>query len=333
MVFRVRRSIRGFTLIELLVVIAILAILIGMLLPAVQKVRAAAARVKCQNNLKQIALATHSYAGDRGKLPDISGWSQVIFPYVDLGNVPFMLGGSLYFQIDQIPPTSPNYTAVETVRNLKTLPIFFCPADPRGPDLGRQSATDFCIRTGWIRPTEIISVRNSYACVAGTTMDFSIFGYADPQTRGVYADTVNVGSPLISLTQIRDGTSNTLLVGDRPPGGDYYGGEVLYHAHYRDTGLGTAEEAFLNYESWDPDSFSECGDSDGGPNWSILPLRFQPPVQSVNCSASWFHSYHTGGGNFALADGSVRFFRYEGYRAINDMATIQGGETTNAADY
>src|SRR5688572_7353426 len=119
-----RRS--GFTLIELLVVIAIIAILIGLLLPAVQKVRESASRLKCQNNLKQIGLALHNYEGTYHEFPQARNpWPLVhsaesrLLPFVEQDNLQRLVDYTT-------PPTSPANTQASRTR----VGLFVCPSDP-----------------------------------------------------------------------------------------------------------------------------------------------------------------------------------------------------------
>ena len=282
------RKVRAFTLIELLVVIAIIAILIGLLLPAVQKVREAAARMKCSNNLKQLGLGLHNYHDTNLAFPP--GQPQGYFranwynpPTRDFDRscwigplLPFIEQSAMGAQYEAFLLTLPTYTCFAPFAPL-VISTFVCPSDPNSPKVSDQGA------------------HSNYVTCLGS-------GYATPGgSDGANLDGIFYGFSHVRLTDITDGTSSTLLLSEllqSPDKSNPYTPDLrgrIWNSIHAGTEFSTI---------YPPNS--TVGDN---PMGYCNPLPRAPcGAQSRSNAFSLARSMHSGGVNACLADGSVRFF-------------------------
>lgn len=315
----------GFTLIELLVVIAIIAVLVALLLPAVQQAREAARRSQCKNNLKQFGLALHNYhdamsqfpiggtypvtipsGGTSVDRPNIS-WAVRLLPYLDQA----ALFNELNMNLSNVPAQSlPSGKAAREHQ----VPVFRCPTDP-GPSLrtyggslwaqssysgsiGSQSTPSSGTNAAACQPflgsaQHLIPANASY----GRTLDL-----------GALSGMFGQGGPSVTLSDVTDGASNTLLVGEILPG---------CHQTITNGWWPSSARATIGSTLAPLNEMTTCENS----------TRITNPLctSSDNFNYSWgFKSMHVGGGHFTMVDGSVRFIseniNYDTYQALGGRA-------------
>ena len=288
----------GFTLMELLISLGIVALLVGLIVPAVQNAREASFRARCQNNLRQLGLAAHAYHGIHSAFPKghrqfdganpdpmyDSGWLLSLTPYLEQDAV-YQTAVAAY-RADPLPFDNPPHVGLTTV-----LPVLLCPSDGR-------------ITEPRVTPVQ-------HYLVAFT----SYLGVSGAQCRK--QDGVLFNDSQIRFVDVTDGTSTTLLAGERPPSSDFQYG--WWYAGDGQNGAGSAEFILGVLE---PNLLPITSGSQCGPGfYPFGPSNFNDP-----CGKFHYWSPHSGGSNFLFVDGAVHFLSYNAQPIMPALASRAGNE-------
>lgn len=286
---------RAFTLIETLVTIAILAILVGILLAAVQHARAAGAANSCRNNLRQLTLALQHYQDSHGGCPSgtrsrfrslpFSSWNTHILPLIEQGG--------LWRSAEEAYKKNWNFASSDhdAVRT-SVVSLFICPADGRIMTLAQ--------------PDNVPAAITNYLGVSGRSLEGGML-YHDSR---------------VKFSDVGDGLSHTFLIGERPTSADEHFG--WWYA-----GVGVNNSGNVDHYL----AMNQFNVSFRAPTCPEGPYTFRAGRNDDMCSAFHFWSHHPAGANFALCDGSVRFFPYSTEAKLLDaLATRAGGEVVNPSE-
>jgi prepilin-type N-terminal cleavage/methylation domain-containing protein/prepilin-type processing-associated H-X9-DG protein len=334
----------AFTLIELLVVIAIIAILIGLLLPAVQKVREAAARTQCANNLKQIGLALHAYHDARKKLPPASqvpwytaaygdqdpylqlqvpfgpNWAVLLLPYIEQAPLYAQANVSSYPGSTLTIGTTSTYASVNNswrVVGSAEVPTYLCPSDANNNQHYADAASNPADPSvGWARGNYGVTASfQDYDHMAwGRTLQTTVL------TVKILASPMMAGNYGARFSEVADGLSNTIMVAELRAGKTALDPRGVW-------ALGLPSSSIVNAgrDATNPTPNNRLGDADSSGNYHFgdeleyCTSKYANPTQGsvdgMGCygntlmTSGQSRSLHVGGVNICMGDGSVRFLQ------------------------